>query len=164
MHVVVTSALGTQRAPAWCLLGRTLLWLALSMLVLGLPRLLVVCHGPHCHGQIEFVHVAGSCCGHAGPDHRDPVHRDTKAERRVGPTCGTQDHDGDDCEDVSLDVDENAPPKPVYLDFDAYALAPPPVFAVVPCAVHASATAPPATGPPRVGQGITLRQSTLLLL
>jgi hypothetical protein len=38
------------------------------------------------------------------------------------------------------------------------------VFAVVPCAVHASATAPPATGPPRVAQGITLRQSTLLLL
>lgn len=142
------------------------IWAVLVMLCLGLPRFLVVCTGPHCHGSIEFVHASGSCC----QDHHE-----------VEVDCGEHDHGGDDggdcgegdaaepgrcgCTDIAFAIDEGPLPERVTFEFgDA------PVVAVLdewptysPTEKHA-AVLPPATGPPRTDQRTELLATTLLLI
>ena len=92
----------------------------LLMLCLGLPRFLVVCSGPHCHGSIEFVHASGSCC----QDHH---------EVEVGCGAHEQDHGDDDggdcgegdaaepsrcgCTDVAFSIAEGPLPERITFEF-----------------------------------------------
>lgn len=142
------------------------IWAVLFMLCLGLPRLLVVCTGPHCQGSIEFVHASGSCC----EDHHE-----------VQGGCGEHDHGEDDrrdcgegdsvesggcgCVDIALSIGEGPLPERVTFEFHAAS-----VVAVVDSWLGYKPREqfvmelPPSTGPPRTDQRTELLATTLLLI
>jgi len=142
------------------------IWSVLFVICLGLPRLLVVCTGPHCHGSVEFVHASGSCC-------QDP--------HAVEVGCGPHEHEhGDEgecgdpesaepsgcgCTDVAFSLGEGPLPERITFEFhespaadvaDSW-------LAYTPTAQPATVL-PPATGPPRTDQRTELLATTLLLI
>lgn len=130
-------------------------WGVLLVLALGLPRLLVVCTGPHRDSRIEFVHQNGTC-GHDHEGEDDAAVGDRGVVAREG-------HDG--CVDLALDIDTGPLPQRVVFD--------PPSPSCLPAAASlvpeslpplAAAVRPPTTGPPRTDQGTELLASTRLLL
>lgn len=137
-------------------------WLAVigaCVLLLGLPRLLVLCsHGEAGRYRVEFAHAPGACChdDHTGPDARGCV------PRPAGLPAVAPDRR---CEHSSL-ASELAPPerKPVSHPDGATPTAsiePMPACREEP---PARARLPQATGPPRPAPHLRLRATTLLLL
>lgn len=148
--------------------GQILVLLSLLVLCLGLPRLLVVCSGPHCHGSIEFVHASGSCC----QEHH---------EVEVG--CGAHEHaQGDDddgdygegdaaepsrsgCTDVALSIAEGPLPERITFELlDAPATDLVDSWLVDPPSAQPATVLPPPTGPPRTDQRTELLATTVLLI
>jgi len=142
------------------------IWAVLVMLCLGLPRFLVVCSGPHCHGSIEFMHASGSCCqdyhevevGCSEHDHGDDEGGDCGEGDSAQSSCGG-------CTDVAFAIDEGPLPEKVTFEFgDA------PLLAVVDSGhtfsprTQPATVLPPATGPPRTDQRTELLATTLLLI
>ena len=144
------------------------IWAILVVLCLGLPRFLVVCNGPHCHGSIEFVHVSGSCC----QDHH---------EVEVGCRDHAHDHDDHDgdgrgegdraqpgrggCTDIAFAIEEGPVPERYKVDFHDGALVDVVAawLAFTP-SVRVATVRPPATGPPRTDRRTDLLATTLLLI
>ncbi|MGE3173517.1 MAG: hypothetical protein AB7O97_12910 [Planctomycetota bacterium] len=136
----------------------------LLVLVTGLPRLLVVCSGPHCEARIEWAHIGerccapapaapaeSMCCGHEG--HGDPDHG---PELRAGH---------DDCVDSALPFGYGPLPRGPH---PAPAVAPAVDGAMAfllptPRTAHATTRHPPATGPPRPDPRTEHKATTVLL-
>ena len=159
----VVSRLGSQVSRQ---VRQISIWAVLFVICLGLPRFLVVCNGPHCHGSVEFVHASGSCC----KDHHE-----------LRSSCGTHDHDhGDEgdcgegesaepgrhnCTDVAFSIAEGPLPERITFEFHDG-----PAVDVVDSWIAYSPSAqpapvlPPATGPPRTDQRTELLATTLLLI
>lgn len=156
------------------------IWAALLVLCLGLPRQLVLCTGPHCHGVIEWLHASGACC--AGHHERSapaaPKHEATAVDSHRG-CCGAHDHDhdlGDEreddtlradhhgCHDVPLALDEGPLPERTQLGAEP-ALLPPAIWPTfVPAPRENAALLPPTTGPPRPSRLLACRSTTVLQL
>jgi len=126
--------------------------LAAVVLLLGLPRLLVLCTHADGEASLEWAHPEGTCC-HA-PNGSDEPHE-------PGPALAP----GGSCDHNSLSVD-TAPPPP------NFAPAPPPLepaFGAAPFVpaeppANAALRRPPPTGPPRTDRRAALRSTSLLLL
>ncbi|MBL8736454.1 MAG: hypothetical protein JNL12_08525 [Planctomycetes bacterium] len=156
------------------------IWAALLVLCCGLPRQLVLCTGPHCHGVIEWVHASGTCCAGHHERSAHPVSSEATAAGSHRGCCGDHHHDHerggyereDDtlradhhgCHDVPLALDEGPLPERTQLGAEL-ALLPPatwPTFVLAPRA-HA-ALLPPTTGPPRPSRLLACRSTTVLQL
>lgn len=127
--------------------------LAAFVLVVGLPRLLVLCTHADGEASLEWAHLEGSCCHDGSHD----VDADPHGEPANAPGGG--------CEHDSLAVDVAPPPGkgagsdgklPLAFDVPRFVLPAPPSTGVLP--------SPPATGPPRTDQRSELRSTSLLLL
>lgn len=158
------------------------IWSVLLVLSLGLPRLLVVCKGPYCHGSIEFVHAPGSCCD----DHQDLECSGVEhgcSERGVIARGGAAEHgadahdaagtaDGDTvaagprrCTDVPLGLEDGPLPDRMVFEFDAVpGLAGADSWGVCLAAAEDAPVSQPATGPPRADRRTQLLATTVLLI
>jgi len=144
------------------------IWAVLVVICLGLPRFLVVCTGPHCHGSVEFVHASGSCC----EDHHE-----------VQGSCGAHDHDRGDhddgdcgggdsalpgrcgCTDIAFAIEEGPLPERISFEFhDAPAVDVVDSWLAYTPSTQPATVLPPATGPPRTDQRTELLATTLLLI
>lgn len=139
---------------------QVLAWAVLLVLSLGLPRLLVVCTGPQCDSQIEFVHASSGCCGH---DHDSVEVDDGEVPAEDGGEAIRDGHG--DCVDVALEIGMGPLPQRVALD-TVSPVCLPPAACFVPRSLPALAAEvrPPPAGPPRTDQRTELLASTLLLL
>lgn len=159
----VVSRLGSQVSRQ---VRQTSIWAVLLVICLGLPRFLVVCNGPHCHGSVEFVHASGSCCN----DHHE-----------LRSSCGTHDDDhGDEgdcgegesaepgrhnCTDVAFSIAEGPLPERITFEFhDGPAVDVVDSWIAYSPSVQPAPVVPPATGPPRTDQRTELLATTLLLI
>jgi len=140
----------------------------LLMLCLGLPRFLVVCSGPHCHGSIEFVHASGSCC----QDHHEVevgcgAHEHAHGEDNGGD-CGdgeTAEPSRCGCTDVAFSIAEGPLPERITFEFhDAPAVDVVDSWLAYTPSAQPDTVLPPATGPPRTDQRTELLATTLLLI
>jgi hypothetical protein len=131
---------------------------ALAVLCLGLPRMLVVCTGPHCDARVQFAHAQGGCCDH---DHEDAASADPDGDGPEGPCCEDHGH----CVDQALGIGVGPLPERVGVDRE-----PPPRAQVATTApppgpeVEGTVMRPPTTGPPRPDPRTALLASTVLLL
>lgn len=130
--------------------------LALLVLSLGLPRLLVLCSGPHCDQRIEFAHHGR--------------HRAEPEQHGHGGATGSGDSacaDHDDCTDRALGEGLVPAPLPRTVVLPPHDLScpvtTPPVLEELP-RWSAQVRHQPATGPPRLDQRTELIASTLLLI
>lgn len=154
--------------------GRIGIWLVLVVLGLGLPRWLVVCSGPHCHGSVELAHARGGCC--SGRHELRPVQACCEHGHGAGGACATglagldsgrpslADGCGS-CEDVPLAFVEGPLPERQSHDLgDAVALVGIVVVCTAPMQTGSVVVGPPATGPPRTDPRTALRATTVLLI
>lgn len=128
--------------------------LAALVLLLGLPRLFVLCTHADGDASLEFAHAGGHC------EHEHTVHG--------GGTPAAPHEDGDvapgcSCEHDSLAIDLAPAPRP-----DTQADSLPAIGEALPRERPAPALRtpphhPPATGPPRTDQRVALRASSQLL-
>lgn len=135
-------------------LSQVLAWAALLVLTLGLPRLFVICVGPHGGAHVEVVHASGACCAHDA---------ERRAPADVDGDAIDDDHRG--CTDVALGLGTAPLPKAVSVDLEqqSYAM----VFGFDVTDDRPDTTAglrPPSTGPPRPDRRTLLLASTVLLL
>lgn len=134
---------------------RCLAALALLVLLFGLPRAFVMCTGGG-RSHVEVAHAAGGCCGHA----HNHARRAPAPERPAAPEADAScEHSGFVCELAPPPArgKSSLPPAVALLaawSWPSFEAAPAPL-----AAVH-----PPATGPPRPGEHLSLRATTLLLL
>ncbi len=144
------------------------IWAVLLMLCLGLPRFLVVCTGPHCHGSIEFVHASGSCC----QDHHEVEVGCAAHEHAHGEDDGGDCGDGETaepsrcgCTDVAFSIAEGPLPERITFEFhDAPAVDVVDSWLAYTPNAQPDSVLPPATGPPRTDQRTELLATTLLLI
>lgn len=141
------------------------IWAVLFMLCLGLPRLLVVCTGPHCQGSIEFVHASGSCC-----EDRHEVQDGCREHDHGegGGDCGEGDSvesGGCGCVDIAFSIGEGPLPERVTFEFhDAPVAASVDSWPAYMPREQFATELPPSTGPPRTDQRTELLATTLLLI
>jgi hypothetical protein len=134
---------------------QVLAWAVLLVLSLGLQRLLVVCTGPDCDHQVEFVHASGTCCDHAPAKHCCAA--DDRGETAVAGHGG--------CVDVALDSELGpVPQRTTFAPPSAPCLAATIDLPATAPRAHATAVLPYCTGPPRPDRRTELIASTLLLL
>lgn len=133
---------------------RTAATLALLVLVLGLPRLLVLCEHECGHVSLTFAHGPGACCHEPAPAAADDGH--------AGPR--TRPDDG--CDHTELAVDLAPAPRPATKavpDTAPTCCLPPAATPSLP-ALRAPPRRPDPTGPPRTDRRSALRATTLLLV
>jgi hypothetical protein len=147
------------RRTTWTRLAALAVIVALAVLCLGLPRMLVVCTGPHCDGRIQLAHAQGSCCDH---EHDDAAPSDGPDGDEPGAPCC--DDDGR-CIDLALAIGIGPLPERTGIDREAppRVQAEPPALPRLPAAALA-VLRPHATGPPRADRRTALLASTILLL
>ena len=149
---------------------RISIWAVLLVICLGLPRFLVICTGPHCHGSVEFVHASGSCCrdqhevevgrhshdhdhDHDHGDEGDSGERESAEPRRCG------------CTDVAFSIAEGPLPERITFEFhDSPAVDVVDSWLAGTPRAQLATVLPPATGPPRTDRRTELLATTLLLL
>lgn len=133
--------------------------LAATVLLLGLPQVLVLCVHHGGDASLEWAHPEGTCC-----------HHDATGNGPVAGEGGATDETpgiapGGGCEHDSLAIDLAPPPQPdaataAPLHF-AFAIAP---FVTPSPTERATMRRPPPTGPPRTDARTELRATSLLLL
>lgn len=141
-------------APKSRVLRQVIAWAALLVLTLGLPRLFVICVGPHGDAHVAVLHTSGGCCAHDGAEGEGS---DLDGDVVIA------DHGG--CVDVALGVDTAPLPKAKGVDLQHQTC----TFAFPPVAAADQATSstdwrPPSTGPPRVDRRTALLATTVLRL
>lgn len=159
----VVSRLGSQVSRQ---VRQISIWAVLFVICLGLPRFLVVCTGPHCHGSVEFVHASGSCCQdlHAvevdcGPHEHDHGDEGDCGDRESAEPsrCG--------CTDVAFSIAEGPLPERITFEFhDCPAVDVVDSWLAYTPSAQPATVLPPSTGPPRTDQRTELLATTLLLI
>lgn len=147
-------------------LYQILIWTVVVMFCVGLPRLLVVCTGPNCHGRLELLHSQGSWLHHLHENAAGVCQHHQSSGDGVLRDDGnpTQSSDGG-CTDVAYMIDEGPLPERLTLESGDV-----PLFAGLwpfPCMaprLRNSTVIPFATGPPRPDPRTELLASTLLLI
>ncbi|MCB9886146.1 MAG: hypothetical protein H6838_11680 [Planctomycetes bacterium] len=136
-----------------------MVWLALTVLALGLPQVLIVCHGHDGSVHLEFWHDPADCChpqerAHAAEHAHEHDHQQPGAERAPG------------CEHEHLAIGPLRTSRPAAtklppLQFAAWLPVPP----RAPTLAHAEPVAqPPSTGPPPTAALLRQLAATHLLL
>lgn len=148
--------------------ARPLAWLALLLFSLVASNSLVVCHGAHCQGAVEFVHASDGCCDHSESTHTACAHdhpheHETAGEGELdegtvaGADCGA-------CNDTPVTLGVGPIPErlaPSVIEGLRFVAA---AWMVPTAASRPAVQRHPATGPPRTSRWARLRATTVLLV